>query len=488
MYIFKNALQNIQKMKGRSVLIFTIVLVIATAACVALGIQGSADKAREVAFETMEIHAQIGVDRASMMSGGFDPENMDEMMGRMTQELSLEEAITYSEAAEVSNFYYTSTGSVNAASLTAYETSSGGMMGGMMDRGGMTGGEGGMASGTYQLTGYSALDAMELFTEGTLTVSDGTVFDVESGSTDVLISEELAFLNELSVGDSVTLESAQDETVFTTVTIVGLFSCVSTDSYANQIYLSQAAFDEVATDLQTVNEEGESTFFSQTSPTYVFASVEDYESFQTTAVSMGLDDETYLISSPDITAFEESLVPLESMASFVLTFLIVVLLIGAAVLALFNLFIIRERKYEIGVLAAMGMTKAKVALQFVSENLIVCFVAILCSILIGTIIATPVGESLLAGQIASLEAESTVMQGNFGMRGDSGGGMMAGGMPGMNNLPGANVDYLSSIQVGIDAVALVQLLLIGLGLSLVTSFVSVITILRYEPLKILSER
>lgn len=45
-------------------------------------------------------------------------------------------------------------------------------------------------------------------------------------------------------------------------------------------------------------------------------------------------------------------------------FLIVILAIGAIVLIVLNIFNIRERKYEVGVLTAIGMKKSRVAISF----------------------------------------------------------------------------------------------------------------------------
>ncbi len=481
MYIIKNALRNISKMRGRSFLIFIIVLVISTSACIALGIQGSAEQAKEVAFENMEISAQISVDRSSMMEGEMDPSNMEDMMGQLMQTLPLEDAITYGEADEVSNFYYTSTSDINVLDLQAYEsTEFGGMdrqpMGGMMGDS--------VSMGSYTLQGSSSYDAMTQFQDGTLQVLEGEVFDIESDAIEVLISEEIAYLNTLEVGDSIQLQSSGDESVLIEANIVGTFACETSDQFANQIFVSQLAFDAIVDTLATSGIEAR----VQNSPTYIFSNIDDYEAFEEAAIHLGLDEELYTISSQDVVAFEQSLVPLNSLSQFVLTFLIVVLVIGAAILALFNVFIIRERKYEIGVLSAMGMKKGKVASQFIAENIIICTLAIVCSIGVGSVIATPIGESLLEGQIESVEAEATNVQSNFGMRGEGGMGNMSGpsgaSMPGMTE----TTSYIEDIEFGLDATLLAQLIAIGLALSLVTSGISIITILRYEPLKILSER
>ena len=93
---------------------------------------------------------------------------------------------------------------------------------------------------------------------------------------------------------------------------------------------------------------------------------------------------------------ESSLVPLDNLAKFALTLLIVVLAVGAVVLNLFN---ICERKYEVGVLTAIGVKKVKVAAQFAIELLIVTMCGIALGVAGGAVASVPVSNQLrlLAG-------------------------------------------------------------------------------------------
>ena len=55
MYIFKNALRNVSKSKGRNILIGIIVFIISFAACVSLSIQAASDDAAREAMEELDI-------------------------------------------------------------------------------------------------------------------------------------------------------------------------------------------------------------------------------------------------------------------------------------------------------------------------------------------------------------------------------------------------------------------------------------------------
>ena len=106
--------------------------------------------------------------------------------------------------------------------------------------------------------------------------------------------------------------------------------------------------------------------------------------------------DTYTVQSADVENHESSLVPLDSLAKFALTLLIVVLAVGAVVLNLFN---ICERKYEVGVLTAIGVKKVKMAAQFAIELLIVTMCGIALGVAGGAVASVPVSNQLrlLAG-------------------------------------------------------------------------------------------
>ncbi len=53
---------------------------------------------------------------------------------------------------------------------------------------------------------------------------------------------------------------------------------------------------------------------------------------------------------------------------------------------------------------------------------------------------------------------------------------------------GADVTYMDKINATTDFTILLQLMGIGVGLTIVSSLAAVVFVLRYEPLKILSNR
>lgn len=81
------------------------------------------------------------------------------------------------------------------------------------------------------------------------------------------------------------------------------------------------------------------------------------------------------------------------------------------------------------------------------------------------------------------------MNENFG-GGFQGGGFLGGNnrFQNIKNLSGNEVEYLDSLNTTTDAAVLLSLMAISILLTLIASSVGMISVLRYEPLKILSER
>ena len=568
MYIIKNALRCIGRSKGRNMLIGIIVLVIAVSACIGLSIRQASESTKESMLEGMSVTATISFDRSSMMEqiggggsgfggsggfggGGFDRDQFADLMGNSSS-LTLEEYQTYATAQSVQSFYYTLTAYFNGSedfspvsdevtddsseeeSETEEESSSdveastasafpdmGGMMGGMM--GGVMGGM--FSAGDFSIIGYSSDEAMTAFLNGTASIVDGAMFDEGTTEYVCVISEELAlYNNNLAVGDTIVITNPALETETYTLTIVGIYTSDETNNFsmsmfgasqdpANQIYMSasalqlildaSAALSTTITNENTGREE-ESAIEGTLEATYVFADTDAFYAFEDEARALGLSD-SYTISSHDINEFENRLTPLKSLSTMAGWFLLVILIIGAIILIVLNIFNVRERKYEVGVLTAMGMKKWKVAAQFICEILVVTLIAVLIGAGIGAVSSVPITNALLQGQIESQNSQQSQMEGNFGRPGNFGGGMMGGNMPsdipsdfpdnfggGSKNpfgeMMGSAADYITEVDSAMNLTVVVQMLGVGLLLTLVASAASVLFIMRYDPLKILANR
>ena len=542
MYIIKNALRCIGRSKGRNILIGIIALVIAISACIGLSIRQAAESAKTSALEGMSVTATISYDRASAMGdmaggrpgtgggfgGGFDPSQLGDIMGKSSS-LTLEEYLKYAEAESVQDFYYTLTAYFNGSenfSPVSDETEDSDSRGSESSGsfpGSFPGGMGGMnfgASGDFSIIGYSSDSSMTAFVSGNASVADGSMFDEGTSELVCVISEELAMYNGLAVGDTITVTNPSLDSETYTLTVSGIYTSSENNDFsmsmfgasqdpANRIYMSANALQAVldlseensTTTTDDYGRETQTKVDGTLDATYAFADVEAYEKFEEEVRALGLD-ESYTVSSSDITAFENSLAPLNTLGTMAGWFLLVILIIGGIILVVLNIFNVRERKYEVGVLTAMGMKKWKVATQFMCEILVVTMVAVVIGAVIGAVSSVPVTNALLEGQVQSQNNQQTQMDQNFGRPGNMGGfpGGNMSGMPsdipgdigGGNNpfedMLGGAADYITEVDSAMNLTVVIQMIGVGLLLTLIASAASVLFIMRYDPLKILANR
>ena len=553
MFIIKNALRCIGRSKGRNVLIGIIALVIAVSACIGLSIRQAAESAKESALEGMNVTATISYNRSGAMtqmgggrpggasgtSGGrdfsFDRGQFADMMGSASS-LTLDEYKKYAEAKSVQDFYYTLTAYVNGTEnftpVTDETEESSSSSSSSQFPSGFPGGSnfgGMMSTGDFSIVGYSSDNSMTDFVNGTASVLEGgKMFDEGTAELACVISEELAIYNGLSVGDTIVISNPNLETETYELTISGIYTSSSNNHFsmsmfgasqdpANRIYMSanavQTIIDASTAVSTTVSDSNgrqkESKLTGTLDATYSFANADDYYAFEDEARALGLSD-SYTIASTDLTVFENSLTPLNTLSTMAGWFLIVILIIGGIILIVLNIFNVRERKYEVGVLTAMGMKKWKVAAQFMCEILVVTMLAVVIGAGIGAVSSVPVTNALLEGQVTSRNNQQTQMDQSFGRPGNMGGGFPGGDMGGLpsgmptgmpSDMPtdmggknpfgemfGNAADYITEVDSAMNLTVVLQMIGVGLFLTIVASAASVAFIMRYDPLKILANR
>lgn len=442
MFVLNNAWNNVVRNKRRNILIIIVVAIIAAAATIGLAIRQAAQTARDTGLSNTTVTAQISVDRAKLMSASQasasssssssdSKPDFESMRSALSdKQLSLSDYQKYAKASSaVKTTYYTETTSLSAtdsfqpvessdsSSSSSSSSSSGSSSsssssdtanapsGNAPNQSGQ-GGKGGMMqqSGDFSLVGFSSDTAVANAANGSFTMVSGEVFGYTSSSDgDVIISQSLATFNNLKVGDTISVANASDSSTTYKLTVVGIYKNTSDSSQsmggpggstasdpANAIYTSVSTLKKLGLDSPSDSDDA-----AQLNFTYVFANKDAYETFVSDVKKAGLSSD-YTVQSADVEEYEQSLVPLDNLSKFALTLLIVVLAVGAIVLIALNLFNIRERKYEIGVLTAIGVNKVKVAAQFVAEVFVVTMIGLALGVAGGAVASVPVSNQLLA--------------------------------------------------------------------------------------------
>ena len=176
------------------------------------------------------------------MKGGTD--SMEENIEKWNaiESPSIEEIQSYGDSNYVSSFYYTYqigmdsddlTPATDTIQKTETDTTTTKFEGG----GNRPGAPGGSSTtttthhekistfstnGDFTLVGYSTLEGMSEFVSGNYTISQGEI-DTNFETNSCVISQELATLNEISVGDTITLVSTNDEDKTYELTVPGIY-------------------------------------------------------------------------------------------------------------------------------------------------------------------------------------------------------------------------------------------------------------------------
>lgn len=375
MYILKNSVISIFRNKGRNILIGLIILTIACASTVTLAIRNTANTIVKSYEESHDLIATISFDRSQLgknFKGGEDAQKENIEAFNNIQSVTIDDVKNYGESSYLKGYYYTYTTSLNSDTLTKatdsfeYEvedkqtTISSNTTTTVITKSKEKFQSDKNLTGDFELDGYSSYDAMAEFTEGTSTITDGEMISDFDGF-ECVISSELATLNSISVGDTITLKNSTTEKTYD-FKVAGIYS--SSDNgdtasmyskSANKIITGSGVIEQLVAD--------DSTLTTTVTPSFILNSEDDIEAFTAEVKEKGLN-EYYTVNTnlDEITSATESI---ENVKTFATTFLIITLIISSLVLFVINMINIRERKYEIGVFRTIGMSKLKLTMQFV---------------------------------------------------------------------------------------------------------------------------
>ena len=398
MYILKNAITSITRNKGRNILIGIIIMIISASVAVTLAINNTASSLIKSYKEKYQVEATISINRENMMKD-FNPEDKESSKSNMKEMFSLANNISvsdiekYADSKYVKSYYYTQTVGVNANIEKAEMTSN--SNNDMMDKrkDNNYDNKEGETTTNFNLKGYSSYDAMSEFVSGNYKVTDGEVFE-DFDSNNCLINSELATLNNLKVGDTITVTDTASN-IYDLV-ISGIYEEKEDTDSGMKMFANSANTIITSSNFISKMSETNQDLAVTTSPTFILTSSAVVDKFSSELTSKGLNEN--LTVQTNLDQVENASSTISNVKTFAVTFLIITLIIGAVVLLIINMINIRERKYEIGVLRTIGMKKSKVCLQFVLELLIVAFASLLLGAFTGAMVSVPVSNSLLKNE------------------------------------------------------------------------------------------
>lgn len=475
MYILKNSWINIVRSKGRNLLIGIIITIITISALVSLSINKSSKNLKENYINSNPVEVSFSLDMKSIRNERF--ENSD-----LTIETIDEDEIkNYGDSKYVKDYYYTYQKSlssddiyaINISDIFKKEDSSDENKPNDMMRSKT------VSQGDFRFVAYSDIAYIENFLNGTNKIISGSIFDNDSEANVIVISSDLAEENDLEVNDKIKFYDPEDTDKVYEFEIVAIYEDTSTndDNFMNMnIMNSQNQIYTTMTAIKSMIDENDT---NNISAKFYLTSSDDIEKFKEEVTKKGLSSYYTLNDNQD--TILETLKPVENISNFSMTFLIIILIVGIIILIVINMINIRDRKYEIGVLRAIGMNKLKVSLELILELFIVSLVSLIIGTLIGISASQPITNKMLENEINSYTEEKQEVENNFGR-----GNIERKGFNKMES--NQNIDYVDNLNVKIDIYTILQLFGVVILITIISGSITIISINKYEPNKILQNR
>ena len=463
MYIFSNALKNVVRNKSRNILIAAIIFAIIATTAVSLMINNTTSGIINDYKNRFGSQVNISPDIEKFRASG----NLPSAGGAMKlPSVTAQQSLDFANSEYIREYVIQIMIGVAGENLKGIDEDSGNNM---------------QSVGNDDNESISAQFYLKNvffdFDEGFRGFADDNGKMVENDD-ECIVSEDFAKLNNLSMGDKITLYASLHSNDMTfrrkikyELTLVGIYYDY-TDEYAG-IQVSMAnRRNEILTTTNTILlpvEEDESGF--SVTATYFLKDPSMLRDFEEEIRAKGLSE--YLKVGTDESGYNSIVRPVEGLKSVSVTFMIIVLILGSVILILLSTIAVRERKYEIGVLRAMGMKKSKVALGLWFEMVAITCVCLSLGLLIGSLIAQPISDMLLAGQIEAAKA--------------------MGGLPSdaiasvdSSSLLASSLSTLEELDVSLSINTILEI--IAIALASVAGLAAISKITKYEPIKILMER
>ena len=311
-------------------------------------------------------------------------------------------------------------------------------------------------------------EELSRFTSGQLALTEGRHImpgDKNKG----LISKDLADKNGLKIGDVIQTDKGVE------IEIVGLFVPKEIEGINDQVTTYDKIQNLIISDLATLiaNENSPATQgFNE-----LTVSVDDPQNMENIITKVkeikGVDWKGFAIMV-DNEGYENAAFSLQQLSELISTILIVVLIVSVVILSLILTLWSRTRVHETGILLSLGIRKLSILGQYIAEVLIIAVLAFSLSYFSSNAIAGQMGTILQPEQsAANVQVEEDGI--SAGSRGEAGTDM------------GTQEIEMPQLQVTVQIQDMGVLFLIGLGIVTVSAGISSISVMRLKPREILSK-
>lgn len=315
------------------------------------------------------------------------------------------------------------------------------------------------------------------FTEAGFQLVEGNAIISEEKGV-VLIHEDFAKRNHLSIGDTMMLGNIEDKKLHIEVTVKGIFTNTKEQDSLGIVPSYDLYENIVFTDINTCSyllfaDFGQSCQYGD----FYMDDPEELDAIM--EIVKAIPDVSWqdcVITKYD-KDYQNARDALVSLQDIVYVAIVVITAICFIILSLLLIFRLRNRVYEMGVLLAMGISKSAILMQQLMEVLIVAAFAFVLAFVSSSFIAQQVGDSLLSQTISA--NYETVDLTNSKTKNKS--------KEETNNMAALAEVKLAEIKVSISIIDYVLVWIAGILICVISTTLAIIPILRMKPKNILTQ-
>jgi len=311
-----------------------------------------------------------------------------------------------------------------------------------------------------------------------------------------VISRDMADQNSLQIGDSISLQADEEAEV----RIIGIYeirkpdpaftSVVTYEKLENQIFIDTSALQSLFGDMPVGFYEAAFSVYDPAQLDSIMAEVKGLFAIDWRAFEVAADNQTYL----------DAAAPLQKLQALVSSIIWVIALVSAVILSLILTMWGRSRIHETGVFLSLGIGKMRIIGQYLAEVLMIAVIAFGCSYFTSSAVAGQLANGLLQQNIPASEEQAagvTITKKDgfsedvvVSIKDDSALSDMPSGQDTAPEVEvaadGAEADR-EQIRVTIDSYNMLQLYLIGIIVIILSVGISSLSVMRLKPREILSK-
>ncbi len=480
MRIIKRAYLYVTRKKGKSILLFFILLIMATFVLTGLSTQKASQEAQKNLREALggEFYVSVELSESNPYFRRVDD-------GEGALDLYTELPVTrdmINAIMEISGIekYDASAQTLVSTNLTIFP--------------GNVPLKGELNNKVYART-VAGTENNSFFQSGVMELTEGKhITGNESNA--AVISRDMADQNNLQIGDSISLQADEEAEV----KIIGIYeirkpdpaftSVVTYEKLENQIFIDTSALQSLFGDMPVGFYEAAFSVYDPAQLDSIMSEVKGLSAIDWRAFEVAADNQTYL----------DAAAPLQKLQALVSSIIWVIALVSAVILSLILTMWGRSRIHETGVFLSLGIGKMRIIGQYLAEVLMIAVIAFGCSYFTSNAVAGQLANGLLQQNIPASEEQAagvTITKKDgfsedvvVSIKDDSALSDMPSGQDTAPEVEvaadGAEADR-EQIRVTIDSYNMLQLYLIGIIVIILSVGISSLSVMRLKPREILSK-